>query len=210
MHDGLAESAPLLLGLALGMRHAFDPDHIVAMSTIVSREPSSARAALLGGAWGAGHCLSLFGVGVAVILFRVPMPESWSLVFERLVGVMLVVLGVTSLLWRPETRGHASRRPFAVGLVHGLAGSGALAIAVLATIPSRAAGLLYIALFGAGAIGGMMLTTALFVIPLRFVERGAIPMRFAARARIGAGRWLPAAASVGSIAFGMWYLYQNA
>ena len=210
MHDGLAESAPLLLGLALGMRHAFDPDHIVAMSTIVSREPSSTRAALLGGAWGAGHCLSLFGVGVAVILFRVPMPESWSLVFERLVGVMLVVLGVTSLLWRPETRGHASRRPFAVGLVHGLAGSGALAIAVLATIPSRAAGLLYIALFGAGAIGGMMLTTALFVIPLRFVERGAIPMRFAARARIGAGRWLPAAASVGSIVFGMWYLYQNA
>src|SRR5258705_8242656 len=149
MHDGLAGSAPLLLGLALGMRHAFDPDHIVAMSTIVSRERSIARAALLGGAWGAGHCLSLFAVGLAVILFRVPMPESWSLVFERLVGVMLVVLGVASLLWRhasssaehrdpanraaPETRGHASRRPFAVGLVHGLAGSGALAIAVLAT-----------------------------------------------------------------------------
>jgi high-affinity nickel-transport protein len=214
MHDGLAESAPLFLGLALGMRHAFDPDHIVAMSTIVSRERSIARAAFLGGAWGAGHCLSLVTVGLAVILFRVPMPESWSLVFERLVGVMLVVLGVTSLLWRraPETEagGGASHRPFAVGLVHGLAGSGALAIAVLATIPSRAAGLLYIALFGAGAIGGMMLITALFVIPLRFAERGAIPMRFAARARVGAGRWLPAAASVGSVVFGIWYLYQNA
>lgn len=212
MHDGMAESAPLLLGLALGMRHAFDPDHIVAMSTIVSRERSIARAALLGGAWGAGHCLSLCAVGLAVILFRVPMPESWSLIFERLVGVMLVVLGVTSLLWRgtPARQGNAPRRPFAVGLVHGLAGSGALAIAVLATIPSRAAGLLYIALFGAGAVGGMMLITALFVIPLRFAERGAIPMRFAARARTGAGRWLPAAASVGSVVFGIWYLYQNA
>ncbi len=225
MHDGLVESAPLMLGLALGMRHAFDPDHVVAMSTIVTRERSVARAAWLGGAWGAGHCLSLFAVGLAVILFRVPMPESWSLVFERLVGVMLVVLGVASLLWRhapvrgehrhaahrgaAETRGQASRRPFAVGLVHGLAGSGALAIAVLATIPSRAAGLLYIALFGLGAVGGMMLITALFVIPLRFAERGAIPMRFAARARNGAGRWLPAAASLGSIVFGIWYLYQN-
>jgi uncharacterized membrane protein HdeD (DUF308 family) len=88
--------------------------------------------------------------------------------------------------------------------------SGALAIAVLATIPSRSAGLLYIALFGAGAVGGMMLITALFVIPLRFAERGAISTRFAARARTGAGRWLPAAASVASIVFGIWYLYRNA
>jgi len=212
MHERLADSAPLLLGLALGMRHAFDPDHIVAMSTIVSRERSIARAAFLGGAWGAGHCLSLFAVGLAVILLRVPMPEAWSLLFERLVGVMLIVLGVASLAWRPRsasdvhatsawsTTGFSRRRPFAVGLVHGLAGSGALAIAVLATIPSRAAGLLYVALFGAGAVGGMMLITALF----------GVPMRFAVRARAGAGRWLPAAASLGSVAFGIWYLYQNA
>ena len=212
MHERLADSAPLLLGLALGMRHAFDPDHIVAMSTIVSRERSIARAALLGGAWGAGHCLSLFAVGLAVILFRVPMPDSWSLMFERLVGVMLIVLGVASLVGRPRSAsaGHETsawsaagvsrRRPFTVGLVHGLAGSGALAIAVLATIHSRAAGLLYIALFGAGAVGGMMLITGLF----------AVPMRFAARARTRAGRWLPATASLGSVAFGIWYHAQNA
>jgi cytochrome c biogenesis protein CcdA len=212
MHERLADSAPLLLGLALGMRHAFDPDHIVAMSAIVSRERSIARAALLGGSWGVGHCLSLFAVGLAVILFRVPMPEAWSLLFERLVGVMLIVLGVASLIWRPRTAsevheasawsaGYGSRRrPFAVGLVHGLAGSGALAIAVLATIHSRAAGLLYVVLFGAGAVGGMMLITSLF----------AVPLRFAVRARTGAGRWLPAVASFGSVGFGIWYLYQNA
>jgi len=69
MHDGLAESAPLMLGLALGMRHAFDPDHIVAMSTIVSRERSIARAALLGGAWGVGHSLSLLTVGLAGLVY---------------------------------------------------------------------------------------------------------------------------------------------
>jgi len=220
MHSALAGSAPLLLGFALGMRHAFDPDHIVAMSTIVTRERSVVRAMFLGGAWGAGHCLSLFTVGLAVLLLRVPMNEAWSLAFERLVGVMLVVLGATSL-WRSgkmipsasvkrrfapiARRNHfpappRHRRPFAVGLVHGLAGSGALAIAVLATIPSRAAGLLYIALFGAGAVGGMVLVTALF----------AIPMRFATQVKAGAGKWLPIAASVGSVAFGIYYLYQCA
>jgi high-affinity nickel-transport protein len=182
------------------MRHAFDPDHVVAMSTIVTRERSVPRAMFLGGAWGAGHCLSLFTVGLAVLIFRVPMSEAWGAAFERLVGVMLVVLGATSL-WRSGTVARplpSRRRPFAVGLVHGLAGSGALAIAVLATIPSRAEGLFYMGLFGIGAIGGMVLITGLF----------ALPLRFATEARSGAGRWLPAAASVGSVAFGIYYLYQ--
>lgn len=200
MHIALAGSAPLLLGFALGMRHAFDPDHVVAMSTIVTRERSVARAMYLGGAWGAGHCLSLFTVGLAVLLFRVPMSEAWGQAFERLVGVMLVVLGATSL-WRSGRAAESQpsrRRPFAVGLVHGLAGSGALAIAVLATIPSRAEGLFYMGLFGLGAIGGMVLITGLV----------ALPLRFATQAQSGAGRWLPAAASVGSVAFGIYYLYQ--
>jgi hypothetical protein len=198
MHVALAGSAPLLLGFALGMRHAFDPDHVVAMSTIVTRERSVLRAMFLGGAWGAGHCLSLFTVGLAVLLFRVPMSEAWGQAFERLVGVMLVLLGATSLWRSGKINPPRHRRPFVVGLVHGLAGSGALAIAVLATIPSRAEGLFYMGLFGLGAIGGMVLITGLF----------ALPLRFATQARSGAGRWLPAAASVGSVAFGIYYLYQ--
>jgi high-affinity nickel-transport protein len=148
------------------------------------------------------------------------MNAAWSLAFERLVGVMLVVLGATSL-WRSgrmipsgdwsEATSHRARRdhspapprhrrPFVVGLVHGLAGSGALAIAVLATIPSRAAGLFYVALFGLGAIGGMMAITFLF----------AIPLRFATQVKAGAGKWLPITASVGSVTFGIYYLYQCA
>lgn len=196
-------SAPLLLGLALGMRHAFDADHIVAMSTIVARERSLGRAALLGGAWGAGHSLSLFVIGLLVIVFRVPMSPAFGPLFERLVGVMLIVLGLASLFVRrahehAEASGSTApsrRRPFGVGLVHGLAGSGALAIAVLATIPSRAAGLLYIALFGAGAVGGMMGITSLM----------ALPARFGAGARRGAS-WISAGAALGSVAFGILYL----
>jgi high-affinity nickel-transport protein len=201
----------MLLGFALGMRHAFDPDHVVAMGTIVTRERGLRRAALLGGAWGAGHCLSLFAIGLAVLLFRVPMSPAWGTVMERLVGVMLVVLGIASFLGRPArpaadlspgpVEGRPTRgRPFAVGLVHGLAGSGALAVAVLATIPSRAEGVLYMALFAAGAVGGMMLITALF----------AIPMRAAARARAKTGMWIPTAASLASVAFGFYYLYRGA
>jgi high-affinity nickel-transport protein len=92
--------APLLLGLALGMRHALDADHIVAMSTIVSRERSVGRAALLGGAWGAGHSISLLAVGLLVIGFRIPMSPSFGAFFERFVGVMLIALGLLSLFAR--------------------------------------------------------------------------------------------------------------
>jgi high-affinity nickel-transport protein len=197
-------AAPLLLGLALGMRHALDADHLVAMSTIVTRERSIGRAALLGGAWGAGHSLSLFVVGLLVIVFRVPMGPALGAFFERLVGVMLIVLGLASLLVRHRHHHRAGgthpgspsgRRPFGVGIVHGLAGSGALAIAVLATIPSRAAALLYILLFGAGAIGGMMGITSLM----------ALPARFGAGARLGAS-WISVVAALGSVVFGIFYL----
>lgn len=205
-------SAPLLLGFALGMRHALDADHVVAMSTIVARERSVARAALLGGWWGAGHSVALLAVGLLVIFFRVPVSPAWSTLLERAVGVMLVALGISSLLVRHRhdraseskpapsaPRRGAGRRPFGVGMVHGLAGSGALAVAVLATVPSRAAGLLYLVLFGVGAIGGMAGVTAAFALPARL---GAFGCRGAS--------WLAAAAGVGSVAFGLFYLTVSA
>jgi hypothetical protein len=201
--------APLLLGFALGTRHALDGDHVVAMSTIVTRERSVARTALLGGFWGAGHSLSLLAVGLLVIWLRVPVSPAFGAFFERLVGVMLIALGLASLFVRhrhvhPEEETRApglpsARRPFGVGIVHGLAGSGALAIAVLATIPSRLEGLLYILLFGAGAIGGMTAITAAMALPVRFgtgMKRGA--------------SWISMAAGVGSVVFGLFYLTQSA
>ncbi|HYJ33645.1 MAG TPA: high-affinity nickel-transport family protein [Candidatus Binatia bacterium] len=200
----MSPAAPLLLGLALGMRHALDADHLVAMSTIVTRERSIGRAALLGGAWGAGHSLSLFVVGLLVVVFRIPMGPALGAFFERLVGVMLIVLGLASLFVRhrhrhagaePEPAPLSRRRPFGVGIVHGLAGSGALAIAVLATISSRAGALLTILLFGVGAIGGMMAITSVM----------ALPARFGAGAWRGAS-WISVAAALGSVVFGIFYL----
>jgi hypothetical protein len=201
--------SPLLLGFALGLRHALDADHLVAMSTIVSRERSLPRAALLGARWGVGHCLSLFTVGVAVVLLGIPFPESLGNLLELGVGGMLVALGIASLLRRdgrvrsggveagPPAR--ASRRPFLIGVVHGLAGSGALAILVLATIRSPIQALLYIGIFGLGSVGGMVGMSAVMSLPL------VVTARRAGRAPA----WLGQAAGLASVAFGVYVIAQR-
>ncbi len=180
----------LVLGFALGLKHALDPDHMVAVSTIVSESKSIARSSLVGTFWGLGHTMSLLLAGIAVIAFRIRIPERMALWMEFAVALMLVILGAKALLkplrgWnvhihrhshdgsshihlhlhRPGEEGaHHHRhligfgaRPFFVGMVHGMAGSAALMILVLATIPSALAGLLYIAVFGLGSVGGMLI-----------------------------------------------------
>ena len=194
--------SPLLLGFALGLRHALDADHLVAMSTIVSRERSLPRAALLGAHWGVGHCLSLFTVGIAVVLLGIPFPESLGHALELGVGGMLVALGVASLLRRDRggAGAGASRRPFLVGVAHGLAGSGALAILVLATIRSPLEGLLYMAIFGLGSIGGMVGMSAVM----------SLPIVVAARRAGQAPYWMGQAAALASVVFGVYYIAQQA
>jgi len=202
-----AVPSPLLLGFALGLRHALDSDHLVAMATIVSQERSLPRAALLGARWGMGHCLSLFTVGVAVVLLGIPFPESLGHALELGVGGMLVALGVASLLRRrpghpPEAPSivRPSRRPFVVGVAHGLAGSGALAILVLATIRSPLAGLLYMGVFGLGSIGGMVAMSAMM----------SLPFVVAARRAGHAPVWMGQAAALASVAFGVYYIAHQA
>jgi sulfite exporter TauE/SafE len=188
----------LLLGFALGLKHALDPDHMVAVSTIVSESKSIARSSLVGTFWGLGHTMSLLLAGIAVIAFRIRIPERVALWMEFAVALMLVILGAKALLkplrgWnvhihrhshdgsshihlhlhRPGEEGaHHHRhligfgaRPFFVGMVHGMAGSAALMILVLATIPSALAGLLYIAVFGLGSVGGMLIMSSLISMP---------------------------------------------
>jgi nickel/cobalt transporter (NicO) family protein len=163
-----------LLGLVLGVRHAFEPDHLAAMATLVSTQ-RGARTALTGAWWGAGHALTLLVVGGALLLFRARMPAPLAQSFEVLVALMLLYLGFRALTRRPApSSGHtpprASRRPFLVGVAHGLAGSGALTALALAAMPSWRSALVYLVLFGAGSLLAMALASGLLGWPL---ERAA-------------------------------------
>ena len=186
------------LGLILGLRHALDPDHIAAVSTIVSESRSVRRSSLIGTCWGLGHTMSLLIAGVLVIALKIQISDRAALWMEFAVALMLILLGLKAILrslrgWRihvhrhthdgrshshmhlhlpSEEHAHQHRhlirsgaRPFLVGMVHGMAGSAALMILVLATIPSALAGLIYIAVFGLGSVGGMLIMSSLISLP---------------------------------------------
>jgi len=154
--------AILSLGFFLGMRHATDPDHVVAVSTIASRERSVGQGAMIGVLWGVGHTLTIFIVGSAIILFGLTIPPRVGLSMEFTVALMLILLGVLNLTgalrWLAGRFGPAERgtrienslggfvarngkfqvfRPLLIGLVHGLAGSAAVALLVNALPFSR-------------------------------------------------------------------------
>jgi hypothetical protein len=219
----------LFLGFFLGMRHATDADHVVAIATIVGRERSVVGSALIGAAWGVGHTITVMAVGGAIIVFGVVIPPRLGMSMEFAVGIMLVLLGVLTLTGigravgaahlhagvpaghaldvhdhlhahgdyvhhhphghAPDAHGHAEEhtplarldrsgfgrlafyewlRPFVVGLVHGLAGSAAVALMVLSIIREPGAAVCYLLLFGLGTIVGMMLITLILSAPFAF------------------------------------------
>jgi high-affinity nickel-transport protein len=135
------------LGFLLGMRHAVDPDHVVAVTTIASTEPSLRRAARIGLAWGVGHTATILLVGGAIILFRVALSPRVGLALEFVVAVMLVVLGIAAIFGHgsPSQRS-PSVRPLLVGMVHGLAGSAAVALLALAAVRDPGTGMAYLLL----------------------------------------------------------------
>lgn len=197
MTDTPSHLAPLLLGFALGIRHALDPDHLAAMGTIVARERSPGRAAMLGSVWGMGHSTSLLLASLVIIAWRIPVPAGVTHYLELGVAAMLVVLGVQTLL-RPAGNSESlaaprRRRPFLIGLVHGLAGSGGLALVVLPTLPDRLTSLVYVALFGIGSIGGMALWSAALAVPLGRLSRSGSRVR----------RWIPAISGIVSVGCGL-------
>jgi len=166
-----------LLGVLLGMRHALEPDHLAAVSTLVARERSARRGALLGLYWGVGHSAALFAVGGVLAALHRQMPPRAADAFELVVALMLVVLGVRAMRAAlspppphaheaPATNARFAARSLVVGLVHGTAGSGALTALVVAELPSAAARVAYVALFGAGSIAGMALLSGLAGWPL--------------------------------------------
>src|SRR5258708_933366 len=186
---------------------------MVAVSTMVS-ESRDWRTSTLGGAcWGLGHTASLFAAGIAVIGLKLTIPKNMALWMELAVAAMLCLLGFKTMRtavngWRLHHHPHlhegdthfhvhppAMARPFLVGMVHGLAGSGALMILVLGTIPSPLAGLGYIIMFGLGSTGGMLLMSSAIGIPFAWGSA-----RFQ---RINQG--LQMVVGLGSVLFGCFY-----
>jgi high-affinity nickel permease len=227
----------LALGFFLGMRHATDADHVVAVSTIVSRERRVTTAALIGCLWGLGHTITILAVGACIILFSLVIPPRLGLSMELSVGLMLIFLGALNLLGfkrlvneRVSTvhgtdkldlgKAHAhdntslsmhiidSRigrwpiyqwlRPLVVGLVHGLAGSAAVALLVLATLRDPVSGVAYLLVFGVGTIAGMMVITMMMASTLKLA--GSRSEWVNRRLALGTG--------IVSIAFGIFVVYQ--
>ena len=242
MDHGLAVA---LLGIVLGLQHATDADHLVAVATIVSRERRFRDGAVVGALWGLGHTATLGVAGLIIVVLDLRLPEAWASGLEGVVALMLVALGIWRL--RDAARGlgtvssehlladhdhggretlhshvhahadephrhphvHPSRqllialasghrpiawRPLVVGAIHGMAGSAAVSLLVLATTRSIWGAAIYLALFGLGTIAGMTALTAALAYPVTLV------IRFE-RAR----RALAVVAGVASIAFGLFY-----
>lgn len=239
----------LAVGFVLGMRHATDADHVIAVSTIVTREQKAGRAAIIGAAWGVGHTVTIFAVGSILILFRITLPPRVGLSMELAVGIMLIVLGLRNLrasfAWplarrddrtpslhyhahgdyihahnsspeNPPSHRHQETpvgrldrwfgrsslytmvRPLVIGIVHGLAGSAAIALLVLSTIPSARWAVFYLIIFGIGTILGMMLITLAMASTFSFGQKHFVNV----------GRHFEWAAGAISLVFGMFVTYQ--
>jgi high-affinity nickel-transport protein len=202
--------ALIALGFLLGMRHATDPDHVVAITTIVTGKKSLRECAWIGALWGIGHTATVAIVGGGIIGFGWVIPVRAGLGMEFAVALMLVLLGILNLTgipfapvevydiendtWteRPQPWLIGRTRPFVVGLVHGLAGSAAVALMVLATIHNTRLALVYLLLFGIGTIAGMMMIT----------------VAMAAQLAEFAGRGLRIASGALSLGFGLFLIYQ--
>lgn len=152
--------------LMLGMRHATDADHVVAVTAIASRERSVVKAAGLGALWGLGHTLTLLLVGGAIIVFKLTFTPRMGLSMEFTVAVMLIVLGLLNLFEvRPRRSSVSSARPFFVGVVHGLAGSAAAALLIVPLMADARWAAIYLLTFGIGTIVGMTVVTLTIAAP---------------------------------------------
>lgn len=173
--------------LLLGMRHATDADHIVAVTTIVSRERSVWKAGRIGALWGVGHTLTIFLVGGAIILFKVVFSARLGLSMEFTVAIMLVVLGLLNL-FNVQTKPGAlsTMRPLFVGIVHGLAGSAAATLLILPLIDDPRWAVLYLVVFGFGTIVGMASITLAIAAPSVLVSARVASMQHSLRVVSGA------------------------
>lgn len=199
----------LALGFFLGMRHATDADHVVAVTTIVSQQRKVTSAALTGIFWGIGHSITLLIAGTAIVLFGVVIPERLGMSLEFCVALMLVLLGFLNLRRfgrsvdeaheHPQQHGLSLRlRPVVIGVMHGLAGSAAVALLVLPMIRQPVWAFFYLLIFAVGTIAGMMLITAII----------AVPITYSANRFHNFTRYVSGAAGAFSVVFGLFLVHQ--
>ena len=160
----------IFLTIYAGLEHAFEADHLLAVNTLVSHRENLKQSLKDGIFWGIGHTTTIFLVGILMIGFKLNIGENVFKNFEAGVGIMLIFLGIyrMSKLYFPKQHNHThntSRAAFGVGLIHGLAGSGALVVLVISQMKTPFEGLMYILIFGLGSIFGMFLAAYLFSIP---------------------------------------------
>ncbi|RBW70052.1 sulfite exporter TauE/SafE family protein [Bacillus taeanensis] len=196
----------LFLGLILGIKHSLEPDHVITVSAIASKSKKLSRSTLTGIYWGIGHTITLFIVGLIVILMKGEISEIWSMSLEFLVGMMLVYLGVTSMYFynkythQEDTAGNGEKsallKSMLIGFIHGLAGSAAMVLLTMSTVSTVWEGVLYILVFGVGTIIGMLAFTTLIGIPFVVSKK-----------RMGINRLLTQLAGTVSVVFGIYYMY---
>lgn len=187
------ETLPVLLILYAGITHAFEADHVLAVANIVTQRRSVWLAARDGIYWGLGHTSTILLIGVLILVFKTSISARTFSLFEAMVGLMLVVVAIFRLrklaaakrnfihqhahihkgdnehvhihVHPAQSQQHLHKASYGIGLVHGLAGSGALVALAMTQFKSAQTGIAYLFLYGTGSVIGMMLASALFSIP---------------------------------------------
>jgi ABC-type nickel/cobalt efflux system permease component RcnA len=216
----------LVLGFILGVKHAIEPDHVIAVSTIASQSKKLYRSSLAGVFWGIGHTATLFIIGIVLILMKGEITEKWAMSLEFLVGIMLVYLGVTSIRSFKNMHVHENDhngetvkyvhshkyskeqehryqhkdisyvKSMVVGLIHGLAGSAAMILLTMSTVKSVWEGAIYILIFGAGTVVGMLFFTTIIGIPFVLSAK-----------KLNINKTFTQLTGIVSTAFGIYYMY---
>jgi nickel/cobalt transporter (NicO) family protein len=193
----MIESA-LRLGLTLGLAHASDADHVCTIASLLRSERGVVDALKTSLVWGLGHSATFFGVGLLLVAAGIHLPGWMAPLAEVAVAASLVWLGVSQ--WRhaacpaPHVERHDGRT-FALGLVHGLAGSAGVGLLALSTMTDRPRALAFLLLYGAGVVAGMAAVTLALALPLNVAARRSrawrtAVLRVAASLSIVAGLWL--------------------
>lgn len=204
----------LAIGFILGIKHAIEPDHVIAVSTIASKSRKLWDASLAGIFWGIGHTATLFIIGIILILMKNDLSDKWTMSLEFLVGIMLVYLGITSflsfrkhkqhshLIEEDSKNDHLNKKEVSyfkslfIGFIHGLAGSAAMVLLTMSTVNTVWQGGLYILIFGVGTTLGMLFFTTILGIPFVLSKN-----------RFTVSRSLIMITAVISVIFGIYYMY---